>query len=51
LLNQIGQEHITSVFNKFSKNEREEFVKQVNHLNKKYPGGLKNYVESARKLL
>ena len=52
MLGDIGQEHLVSGWGAGAAAEdKRRFLEQVTRLNGSYPGGLKNYVESARKLL
>jgi len=51
LLNSIGQEHLVQDVDKFSEAEQTAFVRQVESLNKSYPGGLAAYVKNAKALL
>ncbi|KAL4490445.1 hypothetical protein ABPG72_002655 [Tetrahymena utriculariae] len=50
-LNRIGQGHLTENIYDFTEEEQNEFLLQVNKLNKSYPGGLEQYTKSAKILL
>ena len=50
-LNELNQDHILKKFETASKEEKEEFEKQINHLEKIYPGGIREYIKRAKVLL
>ena len=51
LLKELNQDHILKKFETASKDEKEEFEKQINHLEKVYPGGIREYIKRAKVLL
>ena len=51
LLEEVGQEDIVSKLKKVSKDEQNEFVNQINELNKVCTGGIKDYIKRAKVLL
>jgi UDP-sugar pyrophosphorylase len=51
ILDSLQQTHIVEEFKKRSKNEQEEFTRQINHLQKIYPGGLEEYIKRAKVFL
>ncbi len=50
-LNEINQPHIIEEFNKHCDLEKIEFIKQIDHLEKIYPGGIREYISRAKILL
>lgn len=50
-LKEINQPHIIEEFNKRNEDERTLFKQQINHLEKIYPGGIKEYIARAKVLL
>ncbi|MBO6195348.1 MAG: UTP--glucose-1-phosphate uridylyltransferase, partial [Bacilli bacterium] len=51
LLEEVGQEEIISKLKKVSIEEQNEFVKQINELDKACRGGIKDYIKRAKILL
>ena len=51
ILQSLNQNHIIQEFQKRNKDEQDEFIKQVEHLQKIYPGGLAEYIKRAKVLL
>ena len=51
LLEEVGQNEIVAKLKKVSKDEKKEFVKQVNELDKTCRGGIKEYIKKAKVLL
>ena len=51
LLEEVGQEEIVSKLKEVSKEEQNEFVKQINDLDKACRGGIKDYIKRAKILL
>ena len=51
LLEEVGQEDIVSKLKTVSKDEQNEFVKQINELDKACTGGIKSYITRAKVLL
>jgi UDP-sugar pyrophosphorylase len=51
LLEEVGQEEIVSKLKNVSTEEQNEFVNQVNHLDKACRGGIKDYIKRAKTLL
>ena len=51
LLKEVGQEDIVSKLKKVSKEEQNEFVNQINELDKVCKGGIKDYIKRAKVLL
>ena len=51
LLKDLNQDHIISRFNVSSQKEQEDFIVQFNKLDKVCRGGIKDYLERAKKLL
>lgn len=50
-LKEINQPHIIELFNVSSEIDKKELKKQIDHLNKIYPGGIKEYINRAKYLL
>lgn len=51
LLEEVGQEDIVSKLKTVTKDEQNEFVKQINELDKACTGGIKSYIKRAKVLL
>jgi UDP-sugar pyrophosphorylase len=51
LLEEVGQKEIVSKLKNVSVEEQNEFVNQLNHLDKACRGGIKNYIKRAKTLL
>ena len=51
LLEEVGQEEIVSKLKNVSVDEQNEFVDQINHLDKACRGGIKDYIKRAKTLL
>ena len=51
LLEEVDQKEIVAKLKEVSKEEQNEFVKQVNHLDKACRGGIKDYIKRAKVLL
>lgn len=50
-LREINQPHIISELEKFGEEERKQFLNQIIHLEKIYPGGIREYIKRAKILL
>lgn len=50
-LNDLNQKHIADAFNTKTSNEKLRFIEQVKMLQSSYPGGIKEYISRASKLL
>ena len=51
LLEELGQNHIISKFRTVSKQEQQDFISQINKLDKACRGGIKDYLKRAKILL
>ena len=51
LLGQSDQDHIIKAYGEATPEAQKVLLKQLNALNKNYPGGLKHYHERAKKLI
>ena len=50
-LRELGQDEIISKFNRVSQKEQNDFISQVNRLDKACRGGIKDYLKRAKILL
>jgi len=50
-LNEINQPHIIEEFHKHNNSDKFELKKQIDHLEKIYPGGIREYIKRAKILL
>ena len=51
LLKDVNQDHIIKKYEAATQQEKEEFEKQIIHLEKVYPGGIREYIKRAKILL
>ena len=51
LLKDVNQDHIIKKYEAATQQEKEEFEKQIIHLEKVYPGGIREYIKRATILL
>ena len=50
LLKDVNQDHIIKKYEAATQQEKEEFEKQIIHLEKVYPGGIREYIKRAKVL-
>ena len=51
ILGTCNQKHIIEAYNSASQENKKALAEQITHLDKNYPGGIKNYYERSKKLV